>query len=126
MISSTNSTLHLTIDGIPVETEKGMTILTAATQNQIYIPTLCAHKDLTPFGACRVCIVEVKGRNNYPSACTTPAEEGMEVFTALNGFLVPPPISKITWRNVVPNGTSINPVRITFPARENVLVPLFP
>jgi predicted molibdopterin-dependent oxidoreductase YjgC len=77
-----NSNIHLLIDGNPIEAEKGMTILSAATQYGIYIPTLCAHKDLTPFGACRICIVEVKGRNNYPSACTTPVEEGMEVFTA--------------------------------------------
>ncbi len=77
-----NSNIHLLIDGIPIEAEKGTTILTAATQNGIYIPTLCAHKDLTPFGACRICIVEVKGRNNFPSACTTPVEEGMEVLTA--------------------------------------------
>jgi NADH dehydrogenase/NADH:ubiquinone oxidoreductase subunit G len=82
MSPQTNSNFHLVIDGIPIDTQKGTTILTAATQNGIYIPTLCAHKDLTPFGACRICIVEVKGRNNYPSACTTPVEDGMEVYTA--------------------------------------------
>ncbi|HBC45535.1 MAG TPA: hypothetical protein DCZ43_00670, partial [candidate division Zixibacteria bacterium] len=47
------------IDNRQLQAASGMTILQAAEKNNIYIPTLCAHKDLTPFGGCRMCIVEV-------------------------------------------------------------------
>src|SRR3972149_2763246 len=52
--------------------------------------------------------------------------EGPPVWTALNGLSLrtPPPMSKIIWRSVMPNGTSTRPVRLTFPTRANVLVPL--
>ncbi|NIN98462.1 MAG: 2Fe-2S iron-sulfur cluster binding domain-containing protein, partial [Anaerolineae bacterium] len=56
-------------------------ILQAAEQNDIYIPTLCAHKDLTPFGGCRMCLVEVEGMRGLPTACTTPLEDGMVIRT---------------------------------------------
>jgi [NiFe] hydrogenase diaphorase moiety small subunit len=66
-----------TIDGITVEGRPGQTILQAADQAGVYIPRLCAHKDLLPFGACRVCTVMVNGRPQ--AACTTPAARGMVV-----------------------------------------------
>ena len=67
--------ITFTVDGVEVQAEAGQTILQAADAAGIYIPRLCAHKDLSPFGACRVCTVMVNGRPQ--AACTTPAAEGM-------------------------------------------------
>lgn len=75
------TTITLTIDGKVVQVEHGQTILQAAKDNGIDIPTLCAHEDLPPFGGCRMCVVEVDGMRGYPTSCTTPAEEGMVVRT---------------------------------------------
>ena len=78
-----NSTheVTITIDNQTVAVERGLTILQAAERNNIRIPTLCAHKDLTPFGGCRMCIVEVDKMRGLPTACTTPVEEGMVIRT---------------------------------------------
>jgi [NiFe] hydrogenase diaphorase moiety small subunit len=65
------------MDGVKIEGKPGQTILQAADDAGIYIPRLCAHKDLRPFGACRVCTVMVNGRPQ--AACTTPAVKGMVV-----------------------------------------------
>jgi len=67
----------LTIDGTKIEAKPGQTILQAAEDGGIYIPRLCAHKELEPFGACRVCTVMANGRPQ--AACTTPAAKGMIV-----------------------------------------------
>jgi len=74
-------TVALIIDGKEVKARKGTTVLDAALEADIYIPTLCYHPDLTPFGACRLCIVEIEGMAGFPPACTTPAAEGMTVHT---------------------------------------------
>lgn len=58
-----------------------MTVLEVAHSAGIYIPALCAHPDLPPFGACRLCIVEIETMPGFPTACTTPAEDGMIVRT---------------------------------------------
>ncbi len=76
-----NKTVNINIDNQALQVEKGLTILEAAEQNGFYIPTLCAHKDLTPFGGCRMCIVEVEGMRGFPTACTTPVDEGMVIRT---------------------------------------------
>jgi len=73
--------IRLTIDGISVEAEKGVTVLQAAQQAGVYIPTLCYHPDLQPYGGCRLCIVEIENMRGLPTACTTPATEGMKVTT---------------------------------------------
>ncbi|MBI2297542.1 MAG: (2Fe-2S)-binding protein [Armatimonadetes bacterium] len=75
------SDLTLTIDGREVTCAPGATLLQAAAAAGIDIPNLCAHPTLKPFGRCRLCLVEVKGLRGYPSACTTPAAQGMEVTT---------------------------------------------
>ncbi|KPJ68614.1 hypothetical protein AMJ44_06125 [candidate division WOR-1 bacterium DG_54_3] len=80
-MSKQNKRVTINIDNQVLEVERGLTILQAAEQNNIYIPTLCAHKDLTPFGGCRMCIVEVEGMRGFPTACTTPVEEGMIIRT---------------------------------------------
>ncbi|MGC8660617.1 MAG: 2Fe-2S iron-sulfur cluster-binding protein, partial [Desulfomonilaceae bacterium] len=73
----------LTIDGVKVTVKKGSSILEAAQQAGIRIPTLCHDKRLIPFGACRLCIVEVtsRGRTRTMPACFNPARDGMEVAT---------------------------------------------
>ena len=71
----------LTLDGKEVEVERGATVLDAATKAGIYIPTLCYHPDLTPFGACRLCLVEIENMRGFPPSCTTPATDGMVVRT---------------------------------------------
>ena len=74
-------TVHLKINNIPVEVPKGYTILQAAKEAGIEIPTLCYLKDINCIGACRVCMVEAKNRRGLLAACVYPAEEGLEVFT---------------------------------------------
>ncbi len=74
-------TVHLKINGIPVEVPAGSTILQAAKAVQIEIPSLCYLKDINCIGACRVCVVEIKGRAGLVASCVYPAEEGMEVLT---------------------------------------------
>ena len=74
-------TVHLKINGIPAEVPAGSTILEAAKSVQIEIPSLCYLKDVNCIGACRVCVVEIKGRKGLVASCVYPAEEGMEVLT---------------------------------------------
>lgn len=73
--------ITITINGIPVEVEKGKTILEAAGQAGVIIPTLCFHKDLCVAGNCRVCVVEIAGQKRLSASCATPCEEGMEIQT---------------------------------------------
>ena len=73
--------LNVTIDGKKLEAKDGETILQVCQANHVRIPTLCFHKDLTPFGACRLCVVEVKGSPKLFAACVTTVNEGMEVVT---------------------------------------------
>ncbi len=75
--------VKLTIDSIPVEIEKGKTILQAANSVNIDIPTLCYHKALSPYGACRLCVVEIhkEGRKKIQASCVYPVEDGIEVKT---------------------------------------------
>ena len=71
----------LTIDGRKAVVETGATILEAAKQIGIRIPTLCYLKDINQIGACRVCLVEVEGRDNLTAACNAECEDGMVVHT---------------------------------------------
>ncbi|OQB68454.1 MAG: NADP-reducing hydrogenase subunit HndC [Bacteroidetes bacterium ADurb.Bin139] len=73
--------VKITINGQPVEIEKGTSILDAAKQIGVIIPTLCYHKDLCVAGNCRVCVVEIAGQKRLAPACATPCEEGMDVLT---------------------------------------------
>lgn len=73
--------VNLTIDEKQVQVKEGTTILEAALSAGIKIPTLCRWKGLNEIGACRVCIVEVKGMELLPASCVTLCEEGMEVYT---------------------------------------------
>lgn len=73
--------IRATIDGIHVTADHGMTVLQAARACGIYIPTLCDHPAVTPFGACRLCLVEVEGSPKLHTACTSPITEGMVIQT---------------------------------------------
>lgn len=75
--------LTLFIDDAPVQVEEGLTLLQAAKKAGINIPTLCYHEKLMPYGACRLCLVEIekKGRTRIVASCAYPAEEGLKVFS---------------------------------------------
>jgi bidirectional [NiFe] hydrogenase diaphorase subunit len=71
----------LTIDGKDVSARAGQTILEVAQENGVTIPTLCHLDGLSDVGACRLCVVEVKGQNKLLPSCVTSVFEGMEVTT---------------------------------------------
>jgi len=75
-------TIHLTIDGKKVTAREGENLLWTALDNGIYVPNLCAMRDdPEPMAACRLCFVEVAGRDRPVTACTESVVEGMEVNT---------------------------------------------
>lgn len=73
----------LKINGNSVEARPGMTVLEAAQSVGIFVPTLCQHKELSPYGACRLCVVELKGRrgSRVVASCLYPVENDLEVLT---------------------------------------------
>lgn len=73
--------IALEIDSVKIEAEEGATILSAAKSAGIDIPNLCYLKELSPYGACGVCVVEVEGCPKLLRACATPVKEGMVVRT---------------------------------------------
>ena len=73
--------INLTINNVPVEVPEGATLLAAARQAGIKVPTLCHVEGLQTIGACRVCVVEVEGARNLCASCAMPAAAGMKVFT---------------------------------------------
>jgi bidirectional [NiFe] hydrogenase diaphorase subunit len=77
------SEISLTINGQTVAAAEGMTILEAAREAGVDIPTLCDRDDLTPYGGCRLCTVEIAkgGRSRLVASCVYPAEEGLDVQT---------------------------------------------
>ena len=74
-------TVHIKINGTSYEVAAGSTILEAAHSVGIEIPTLCYLKEINAIGACRICVVEVKGAKSLVTACVYPVSEGMEVVT---------------------------------------------
>lgn len=74
--------IRLMIDGKEVVVEEGTTILDAARQNAIYIPTLCHHPALSGWGGCRMCVVEVDKAPRLVASCVMPVREGMDVVTS--------------------------------------------
>jgi len=79
--------INATIDGVAVSVAEGTTILQAARELGVKIPTLCYLKDINAIGACRVCVVEVKGARNLVASCVTPVTAGMEIKTATKKVL---------------------------------------
>ena len=76
-----NEFVKLKIDGQEVKVKKGTTILQAAKEVGIDIPTLCFLKDINEVGDCRICVVEVEGRKGFATSCIQTVEEGMVVHT---------------------------------------------
>lgn len=77
----------LTIDGKQVTVPAGTTVLEAARSAGIFIPTLCHDPELTPWGGCRLCVVEIERMRNLPASCVTTATEGMVVYTASDAVI---------------------------------------
>ncbi len=73
--------INIQINGMPYSVPNGVTILEAAQSVGVDIPTLCYLKDVNEIGACRLCLVEVKGARGLVTACMYPVNEGMEIFT---------------------------------------------
>ena len=73
--------INCKINGIAVSVPKGSTILEAARYAGVEIPTLCFLKDINEIGACRICVVEVKGAKTLVASCVYPVSDGMEVWT---------------------------------------------
>ncbi len=76
------SMINITIDGKAIQVEEGTTVLEAARSAGIDIPTLCYLKEINEIGACRMCVVEVKGARALQAACVYPVAEGNEIFTS--------------------------------------------
>lgn len=74
-------TVNIKINNMPLSVPKGISILEAARMAGIEIPTLCYLKKINEIGACRICMVEVKGARSLVTACVYPVNEGMEIFT---------------------------------------------
>ncbi|MDX1403962.1 MAG: formate dehydrogenase subunit alpha [Woeseiaceae bacterium] len=79
--SPREETVTVEIDGLPVTVRAGSTIMRAAREHGVDVPKLCASDNMKPFGSCRLCVVEVEGRNGYPASCTTIVEDGMKIST---------------------------------------------
>ena len=77
--SKSEKTVTLTIDGVAVTVPEGTSIMRAAVELGREIPKLCATDMVEAFGSCRLCLVEIQGRNGTPASCTTPVAEGMVV-----------------------------------------------
>ena len=73
--------VSLTIDGKKVEASEGKTLLEVAREHHVRIPALCHNEALTPYGACRLCMVEVskEGRSKLVASCLYPVEQGLEI-----------------------------------------------
>jgi formate dehydrogenase major subunit len=79
--AASTETVRIEIDGLPATVKAGTSILRAARESGVDIPKLCSTDSLKPFGSCRMCLVEVEGRQGYPASCTTPVEAGMKIRT---------------------------------------------
>jgi formate dehydrogenase major subunit len=73
--------ISVTIDGKKIQVPAGTTVLKAAEMAGVKIPTLCDHPHLTPYGGCRLCLVEIEGARTLQTSCTLPVSTGMEVRT---------------------------------------------
>ena len=79
---TSEATVTLTVDGFEVTVPEGTSVMRAAMEIGVKIPKLCATDMLDAFGSCRMCLVEIEGRNGTPASCTTPVAPGMKVTTS--------------------------------------------
>lgn len=126
--------ISLTIDGKPIQVEEGATILQAAQQLGIEIPTLCYHPLLEPYAACRVCSVETvaEAGSKLVTACNTQVQEGMEIQTAseaalnarrlnLQLLMAQAPAAEIVQQLAAEMGIEETPFPIEKPGRKCIL-----
>ena len=73
--------VNIKINDVPISVEEGTTILEACREAKMIVPTLCYLKDINEIGACRVCVVEVKGIERLVTSCNHKVKEGMEIYT---------------------------------------------
>lgn len=73
--------INVTINGMEIQAQEGQTILKAARENGIHIPTLCFLEGINEIGSCRICVVEIEGRAGLATACNTVVREGMKIQT---------------------------------------------
>lgn len=74
-------TVNIEINGLPLQVEEGTTILNAAKEQNVKIPALCYHPDLTAWAACGICVVKLEGSGKMVRACATPVADGMKILT---------------------------------------------
>ena len=79
--------MNIIINGQELEAREGQTVLQAARENGVYIPSLCYHPKTGPAGKCRVCVVEVAGAPGLQTACTLEVKEGLDIVTASDKVL---------------------------------------
>lgn len=79
--SRSEAQVTLTIDGRAITVPEGTSIMRASMEAGIKVPKLCATDMVDAFGSCRLCLVEIEGRNGTPASCTTPVMPGMVVHT---------------------------------------------
>ncbi len=79
--SKSKTMVTLTIDGFDITVPEGTSIMRAAAEIGITVPKLCASDNMEAFGSCRLCLVEIEGRNGTPASCTTPVAPGLKVHT---------------------------------------------
>ena len=80
----TTDEITIYVDGQEVKTSRDQMVIQAASDAGIYIPYLCYHPGMKPYGACRMCVVEVEGAPGTPASCTLPVRDGMQVSTKAN------------------------------------------
>jgi formate dehydrogenase major subunit len=80
-LSKSETLVTLKIDGVAVTVPEGTSLMRAAMDAGVSVPKLCATDSLNSYGSCRLCLVEIKGRNGTPASCTTPVAQGIEVLT---------------------------------------------
>ena len=80
-VSKSKQMVTLTIDGFDITVPEGTSIMRAAAEIGISVPKLCATDSIDAFGSCRLCLVEIEGRNGTPASCTTPVAPGLKVHT---------------------------------------------
>src|SRR5512147_1788209 len=73
--------MNIEVNGRVIEAKPGEMLLSAMRRAGIHVPTLCSLENLTPTGACRMCVVEVAGQRNLVPSCAFPVQDGMKVKT---------------------------------------------
>lgn len=86
-MEANHKTVKINVDGRELQVREGISILEAAQENGIHIPTLCHHKALTNWGGCRMCMVEVDGSPKLVASCVMPVRDGMDIVTTNSRIL---------------------------------------